>query len=179
MTTPTEIIEKLDAAREQLDKVVGGLSEAQIATASTVEDWSVKDHIAHLAVWAKGMVALLHKEPRWEAMGLSMEYVKTSPGYDAMNALIYEQYRHHTWSQVHALFAETHQAIKDTLPGMTEADLQQPYTNYQPQPGKRFQYPVVEWVIGNTYEHYLEHLPWILARIERDRAGDANGSTNS
>lgn len=173
MTTPSEIIEKLDAAREQLDQVVGSLSESQIAAPSTAEDWSVKDHIAHLAIWAKGIVALLHQQPRWEAMGLSMDYVKTRPGYDGMNALIYQQYQHHTWPEVHALFAETHQAIKDTLAGMTEADLEKPYTYYQPQPGERFQNPVVGWVIGNTYRHYLEHIPWMLARIERDRAGDA------
>jgi hypothetical protein len=49
------------------------------------------------------------------------------------------------------------------LDAMTDADLRRSYNHYQPDdprdPGD--DRPVVEWVAGNTYEHYAEHVGYI------------------
>ena len=48
------------------------------------------------------------------------------------------------------------------LGGLSDDDLQKPYSHYQPtDPDERR--PVVGWVAGNTYEHYAEHIDWIKA----------------
>jgi hypothetical protein len=46
------------------------------------------------------------------------------------------------------------------LEKLSDADLQKPYSHYQPgDPDEKR--PVIEWVAGNTYEHYEEHAGWI------------------
>jgi len=46
---------------------------------------------------------------------------------------------------------------------MSDADLRRSYNHYQPNdprdPGD--DRPVADWVAGNTYEHYAEHIRYI------------------
>ncbi|MBZ0320973.1 MAG: ClbS/DfsB family four-helix bundle protein [Anaerolineae bacterium] len=165
--TTAELLENMDAAREQVDAFLAELTPAQIAAPSTPTAWSIKDHIAHLGVWAEGMVALLNHQSRWGAMGLSPEFMATHPGYDQMNHEIYLRFENVAWPDVLAYFNDMHATLKSVIVAMTDSDLQRPYGEFDPNAlPDRAQRPVVGWIIGNTYEHYEEHLQWMMEGLE-------------
>jgi hypothetical protein len=46
---------------------------------------------------------------------------------------------------------------------LSSNDLLLPYCHYQPSEAE--ERPVLEWVAGNTYEHYAEHTGWIKEKL--------------
>lgn len=161
--TTAELLEEINAAREQLDAFLAELTPAQIATPSTPTAWSIKDHIAHLGVWLQGMIALLNHQPRWAAMGLSDEFMATRPHYDQMNHEIYLRMATIAWPDVLAYFNEMHATIRSVIGAMTDSDLQRPLGEFDPNAlPDRAQRPIVGWIMGNTTEHYEEHLQWMM-----------------
>lgn len=117
--------------------------------------WAVKDHLAHVAAWELSLLALLDGEDRLTAMGAAGAADDT----DAINEAIWLAHRDD--SPEHALGAgrRAHEALMHRLGAMSDADLRRSYNHYQPNdprdPGD--DRPVLEWVAGNTYEHYAEH----------------------
>src|SRR5688572_25512497 len=85
-TTKAELIDQLANGRKHLEELIASLSEDQLMRYGS-DGWSVKDHLAHLAMWEVGMAALLRKQPRWEAMGLDREAVAQHDTH-VMNAII-------------------------------------------------------------------------------------------
>jgi hypothetical protein len=60
-------------------------------------------------------------------------------------------------------------AVESALGKLSDADLQKPYSHYQPaDPDEKR--PVVGWVAGNTYEHYAEHIDWINQLLSESSA---------
>jgi hypothetical protein len=52
----------------------------------------------------------------------------------------------------------------ETLQPLADEDLQRPYSYYQPPRSQDG--PIIDWVIGDTYSHYAQHIPWIDAIIK-------------
>jgi hypothetical protein len=52
----------------------------------------------------------------------------------------------------------------DKLQSLSDNDLQRPYNHYQP--GSNADAPAISWVVGNTYEHYAQHISWIAKIVE-------------
>jgi hypothetical protein len=82
---------------------------------------------------------------------------------DAINGAVWALHSKKSPEQSLAYFRDTHALLMALLSRLSDADLQQPYNLYQPNdprdPGDNR--PVVDWVAGNTYEHYAEHVGWI------------------
>ena len=55
---------------------------------------------------------------------------------------------------------------------LSDADLQRPYNQYQPNDPREASdnRPVVDWVSGNTWEHYAEHISWINQLVKDSSA---------
>ena len=160
--TKAELMAQLATGWQRLDERLQSLSNAQLTACAAPGEWSIKDHIAHLMVYERGMVALLRHEPRWAAMQLSVKFVRDSESFDEINAVLYEHYHARPAPEVLAALRDVHQELLQALAGLTDEDLFKPYAAYQPQdPGVNAHDPVLGWLIGNTYEHYAEHLPWM------------------
>ena len=166
-----ELIARVEAGYAALEDRLSHLSEAQLSARRTLTGWSIKDHMAHLAAYVYGMAALLRREPRWAAMQLDEKLVRDSQSDDEVNAVIYQQYKDRSTSEVRAAFRDAHQQMLKALNNLTDADLFKTYADYQPHdPDANKKDPVIGWIIGNTYEHYAEHRPWmeeLLARQNR------------
>jgi hypothetical protein len=160
--TKAELMAQLAAGWQRLDEWLRSLSDAQLTACTAPGGWSIRDHVAHLMVYEQGMVALLRCEPRWEAMQLSVKFVRDSESFDEINAVLYEQHHARPASEVLAAQRDVHQELLQVLAGLTDEDLFRPYAAYQPQDPEANQHdPVLRWLTGNTYEHYAEHLPWM------------------
>lgn len=163
-----KIVARLDKEKAALDLLLAPLTPAQIGAPSTPEDWSLKDHLAHLAMWAAGIVALLQQQPRMTAMGLLPELAAATHGTDAINAVIYAQHAAETVEQVRALFDTTHAHFRAAILQTGDEGLARPYHDYDAADtsaaGKR---PVSGWVLGDGAAHYAQHRRWMEAIIAR------------
>ncbi len=154
----TELLRQMEEGWESFQNYIRTLNTQQLTIPTDEAGWTVKDHIMHLAVWEKGIDALLNKEPRGAAMGLE-DSVWLSDNYDVMNAVIQQQHAAKSLDEVLRIFSEVHERVRAKIESMSEEDLKRPYREYQTDADR--DEPVWGWIEGNTYEHYAEHQPWI------------------
>jgi hypothetical protein len=167
-----ELLELIEQARRPLEEALSHLNEAQLTTLKDEQGWSVKDHLAHLAAWERGMVDLLQYRPRYKAMGLDREGWLNTSNVDERNDSIYRQNKERPLAEVMAAFQEAHRQMLAVLDKLTYEDLLKTYSHYQPdEPGRESGDPILRWVLGNTAEHYAEHLDWIQGLVKRDETG--------
>jgi len=168
--TREDLIARMQAGCQQIRQVVWPLSDMAQAGRSTSRDWAVKDHLVHLARWAEGMVALLGKRRRFPAMGLDEAWVFAGADEDDINDVIYEQVKGFTPLEARAAFDAAFASLTDTIATLDFAELQRPYGYFQPhEPGEDDGEPILDKVIGNSYEHCAQHEPWIQQRILLDK----------
>lgn len=159
-TQPTDkatLLELIQRHRAELEATLEPLNHDQLL-AAPAGGWSIKDHLAHIAAWEQSIVALLKRRPRYEGLCVDRSTYE-SHDVDAVNNSIYRQNRDRSVEDVLADFHTSHQELLDHLAGMRDGDLEKPYSYYLPdESGEETGAPIVEWIAGNSYHHYAEHL---------------------
>jgi hypothetical protein len=166
--TPPQTIEELLARIADgwalLNRRIAPLSSARLTPPGPEGGWSVKDHLAHLAVWEGMLIALLEGKPIHSAFGLSRAEYGALESTDALNAIIAEQNKGLSLDEVMERSEETHAQLVAKIGALADEDLSKPITYFQPDdPDGPDERPVLVKIIGDTYGHYAEHLPWIEA----------------
>lgn len=158
MTGSNSELARVEASWNELKSLVDSLGPEGLELTGQ-DGWAVKDHLAHIAAWEHSLIALLEKRDRVEAMGLHEPTGDT----DAVNRSLWELHRMKTPDQALAYFRDAHSSLVRTLGKLTDADLRLPYNDHQPDAPRDAadNRPVGDWVAGNTYEHYAEHVGWI------------------
>jgi uncharacterized protein (TIGR03083 family) len=156
MSTPAakaELLARLPPARAALEEVLATLGSEQLA-APGPRGWSVKDHLAHLAVWDQMIVAHLRDGSDHAIIGLDQSaYAAIS--LDALNDRIYQQNKERTPADVLAAFREARTQTLAVLDELDESVLRAPYWPDDPDRS------TIEKIAGDTYLHDLEHRRWI------------------
>lgn len=160
--TKAELLARMAQGWSAFEQALGRLSETQLTTPGPDGGWAVKDHLAHLAAWERGIAALLQRQPRWAAMGLG-EAAISHLDEAGVNDLIYRQNKERPLAEVQADFHEAHRQMLAALERLSEAELFKPYAYYQGEADGDDTRPIIGWIVGNTYEHYAEHQGWIEA----------------
>jgi hypothetical protein len=159
-------------ARSSLESVIEGRTEYNLTELRDASDWSIKDHLYHLAVWERGIRFLLQGKPRHDGMELTeQEFAELDA--DEMNAIIFEKNKNRTLDDVMKVFHDEHQEMVEYLasPAITWEDLNRPYSDYTPdQPSSHSSEPVLYWVFGNTAGHFEMHQEWIEKILEQSGA---------
>ncbi len=167
MTPPNAELPKVERGWNELSELVERLGPDGLARRD-LNGWSVRDHVAHVAAWELSALGILRGENRIAIMGIS------GVGWDveAINNAVWELHRHQTDAEVMAYCRNAHDSLVAALSNLSDADLQLPYSHYQPHVdiGPDGSRPVVEWMGGNTYEHYAEHIGWIDQLIKESSA---------
>ena len=157
----SEFEEQLREAWSQLQQTLDALTEDQMIERIDAAGWTVKDHLAHLIPWERGMIALLKREPRYEAMGVDVSQHEDEDE-DELNEILRAPYRAAPLAEVRDRLRKTHEEMSALIESLGPDDLFKAYSHYQPdEPGDEPGDPVLRWVVGNSSGHYLEHLPWI------------------
>lgn len=126
--------------------------------------WNIRDHLVHLAVWADGIAALLRREDRWAAMGVTLsEREGEAHDYDLINEQIANQHRTLSPTEARNWLIAAHGRLAAALEPLNDAALAEPYDRYVAPFSGQTGDPIVRYIANNTYEHYAEHLPWIQA----------------
>jgi hypothetical protein len=92
-----QVLKRLDQAWEELTDSYAGLSDPELLEPGVAGDWSVRDIIAHVTWWEEE--ALTHL-PHIVAGETPPRYSTTYGGIDAFNAVMTDQRRHLSLTQV-------------------------------------------------------------------------------
>jgi hypothetical protein len=98
-------------------------------------------------------------------MGLPEEIYRTHD-VDQANDLLHAQSKDRPLTGVLLDLADAHQQVLLALAPLADADLLRPYAYYQPGEFTDSERPIIGWIVGNTVEHYREHLAWLRALVE-------------
>jgi uncharacterized damage-inducible protein DinB len=158
-------MDRIDVSWNELSLLVAKLGPDGLMVKAG-DGWSVKDHLAHVAAWEQSLLGLIEGQDRLAAMGL-LEPVEENT--DVINDALVKLHQHETADQTLKYFRDSHAQLMTTLGKLTDADLQKPYSHFQPADPDE-QRAVIGWVAGNTYEHYAEHIDWINQVIKESSA---------
>lgn len=151
------LLERIDASWNELSGLTAQLGPDGLMLTAP-DGWAVTDHLAHVAAWEHSLLALVESRDRLSAMGIH----KPSEGTEAINQALWKMHQGETPEQALGYFRATHAQLMAALGKLSDADLQKPYSHYQPSDPEEKR-PVIGWVADNTYEHYAEHIGWIKA----------------
>jgi hypothetical protein len=110
------LLERLDAAWTALSDSYAGLADAQLVEPGVVDDWSVKDIVAHVTTWEQE--ALEHL-PLIIAGGTPPRYAAQG-GIDAFNARATEDGRRLSLAEVLRRRDQTHARLVDFIRSQPE-----------------------------------------------------------
>lgn len=148
----TELLQRITQDWTQLMDALAALTVEQVITPAA-DGWTVKDHLAHLTYWEQWLLRYhLGGEPAHSVLGVAEAEIDDLH-IDEINELIRQRSRSRPLDEVMHDLQETHAQVVATLSAMPFDQLLQ--TRYADEPEKG---AVLNWVIGNTYEHYQEHL---------------------
>jgi uncharacterized protein (TIGR03083 family) len=146
-----DLMGRIEGEWSALMKSVEKMSDEQLNTPGP-GGWSVKDNLAHLAAWERFM--LLHHvmdRSAHEVVGLDKAAMERLDE-DGLNAILHERHRDRPAQEALAEVRRIHEQVLAVLKQVPFAELMEPR-----YPDDREQRPVLDWVIGNTYDHYREH----------------------
>lgn len=157
----SKLVKRIERSWNELQSLLSSLTPAQMTTPPAPGEWTVKDHLAHLTAWEAGTVAMLRRQPRFAAMGLERAFVEDSTE-EQINQRIYELNHARSLDEVWEGLRRTHAAMLQTIAALSEEELYHTYSYFQPDdPGEDRGIPVIEWVKGNTFDHFDSHTEWI------------------
>lgn len=145
-----ELLKLMQESRAELDAALAGLSEAQMVDPGVMDDWSVKDILAHFTAWEAEAVTLLAQA----RAGKQPRAVHSAQEIDDLNARWHKENKHRSLERVLADHAGVRKQMLRQLAGCSDQDLNQPRPWLK---GKA----LVEWVKTDTFEHEAEHLAHI------------------
>jgi hypothetical protein len=159
--TRNNMLHHISQGWDALHAYLDTLSEDQLTGPVDAAGWTVKDHMIHLAVWEDGLLALLNGESKRQAMGVDSATWKA--GLDPINAAIQQRLRHVPLDEVRETMRRSHARVVTKIETMSDEDLMRPYSHYQPHSDD--DRPIFGWIVGNTFGHYEEHIPWMQAIV--------------
>ena len=150
-----ELTAKILSGREQLDAALSHIDEERMPLIILHGEWSVKDLIGHLGFWEESVVLLLGNL----RAGKTPEPIAD---IDALNARVLSISRKQSLSEVRRHEKTAYQKILALIKDANDKELFNP-TYFAWTEGRPFE----NYISDNTYGHYEEHLPEVLAWLKR------------
>ncbi|KPL85324.1 ClbS/DfsB family four-helix bundle protein [Herpetosiphon geysericola] len=144
---------------QELQTFLAGLSPEQMTSPSDAAGWTIKDHAIHIALWEKSILGLLNSESRWGS--IDIDEAVWQQGFETVNQVLYQRHRDLPLAEVYATLAANHEALVARIAQLSDQDLLRPHREFQA--GSTNDEPIIGWIVGDTCDHYAEHLPWMQA----------------
>ena len=136
---------------EALLYVVNRLTPEQMAVPDA-GGWSPKDNLAHLTEWLKALTGYhMDHESAGEVLGIPKDLAEHFD-YNRVNTFMVERNRNRPADEVLAELKKKYTELMTRLESMSFDELLQP--RFPDDPQKR---PLLDWVMGNTVDHFKEH----------------------
>lgn len=151
-----ELLDQMSDGWDELLAFTATLTPEQQSIPTDAAGWTVKDHLIHLVIWQDGVLAMLEGNNRIEAMSVPQEVWNTH-NFDQINAVIQQQNKSKDADQVMRELHTSKARFFAKVATLSEEDFQHP--NPDSPVGTR----MIEYIIGDSYDHYREHIPWMQA----------------
>lgn len=146
-----ELLSEIEFEWKALSKVIGLLTPEQM-TAPDSGGWSPKDNLAHLAEWMKVLMGYhMDRRPAHEVLGVPPE-VTVDWDMDVINPVLFERNRTRPAQEVISELKRLYADLSAKLRSKPFEVLMQP--RHPDDPERR---PLLDWVLGDTTEHFAEH----------------------
>lgn len=149
-----ELLQRILDGRSELDAALALFDESDLTKPSLTNGWSVKDVIAHIGFW-EGRIAALYEIL---VAGNAPEETVTDETVNTLNARVFEENQLLPLGIVRLNEEECYRAIVAVAENATEDELFD---------ARRFAWtrgrPFYHFIVENTYEHYADHVPNLLA----------------
>lgn len=156
-----ELLEALENERENFLDAIDGLSDEDLEEPGVMEDWSIKDLLAHLTLWEAELIKLLWQAKQGQKPN-SAHF--NNMDIDELNARWKKEMQDRTLERVMADFHSIRNQTIRRVEAFSDKDLND--ANRYPWLKNR---PLWEWIAGDSFEHEAEHRQQILAwRQEQD-----------
>lgn len=136
--TKQELISTIEAERAKLDALIGTLSDAQMNEPNAVGEWSVKDTLAHLAMWTSRNITVIYQAEQGQK---AEEIDEMFDDADALNAADYETQKDRPLDRILSDLRGTHKQLLRRLGAWNEADL--------------FDQTLYSWLRGQSLSDFL------------------------
>jgi hypothetical protein len=153
-------VERINDSWAALDRVIRVLSEERLVMLKW-DGWSLKDHLAHMALAEQYCLAALHEKPPHTVFGINAEALLRL-SEDELNEIGYRRTHALSLAQVMDMRQQAHQALMHTLTRLGDADLQR---RFAPAGSEDAGATMLDILRGNTYAHYDAHRGWIEAAL--------------
>lgn len=165
------VLSRIKASYSRLYDFVEDLEGAAITKNLDRDGWTIKDILAHIAAWEDVLRGFhVQAQPFDQVVGMeSADYWDTQQ--DEINEGFYQRYRDWSVEQVVSFARATHEHLVEILEALPEGALSDPPAHYGGEAPR--QNPLINYIAGNTYKHYEEHLTTIREIL--DRTGHAEG----
>jgi hypothetical protein len=153
-TSKAELLGRIRREHAALEQRIARLSDHQMLV-PVEHDWSVKDLLAHITAWEQ-VTLLVHlaNQPFHEVIDLpGVRYGVDN--VDTINDAFYRRDKDKPLPQVRAAFDHSYDQIVAAIESLDEARLFEHYVPRGREGSAGGQ--LIEWVVGDTYEHYQEH----------------------
>jgi hypothetical protein len=161
----TTLLNMIQTEYMHFESLIAPLSETQLCTAPSAGEWSIKDIMAHIAIWEQLCMRWLEEFSRGVTPQPSERLDNGS------NERIYRENRDRSLAEVQKLFQHTHQQFLHQVTLLTQAiseeDLNAPhrFAWTESWPG----YSLIAAIADNSYEHYSDHAQQIRRRLDASR----------
>jgi hypothetical protein len=149
-----ELLARIDREWDRLGSLFQRMTPAQLA-APLENGWSPKDHMAHVTAWEKYLIgAVVGGKPAHVALDLTPEQAEAE--FNALNDILLQAAASKSLAEVQAEFAAVHNEARAAVAGITWSEWVDRTQEWDGQ-----QRPMLDWIAGNSYDHYLEHWQWM------------------
>jgi hypothetical protein len=150
---PATVIE-FDTAWTRLQETVKHLSSRDLTDVRDPAGWAVKDHLIHVALWERALLASVDGRARHEALGIDASS-DGSEDWDGINAQIFAANRHRALDDVLKTLGSTHETTRARLSAAVSGGASVP----SPADDKLLA------DIPGYIEHYDQHRGWIVELV--------------
>lgn len=148
----SQLTRQLEDSRQELWELIGDLPQQDFLEPGVMDDWSLKDILAHLNRWEGLSVTLLWKLKQGQkAERLD---IHGQEAIDRLNAGWYQEDKDRSLDLVLADFKGLRRQTLRRLEEFDEVDLNDP----EAFDGLRGE-PLWRWIAVDTFEHEREHIP--------------------
>ena len=162
----TTLLRTIQTEYAHLESLIAPLSEAQLCASSSEEQWSIKDILAHIAVWEQICAGWLEEFLRGETPNPSERLDMDS------NNRIYRENRDRSLSEVRQLMRSTHKQFLHQVDLLTQTYFEEDlnathrYAWTESWPG----YSLIAAIADNSYEHYQDHAQHIRHLLDASQS---------
>jgi hypothetical protein len=146
-----KLLAEIQNERARLEATLDQLDSQQMMVSGVIDDWTVKDLLAHITVWEQRMiswlaVAVRDVEPQMLPPGMTWDDL------DQWNKQTYQKHSQRSLPEVLADFKHSYPQAVEAVQEISEGDLTDA-DRFAWREGR----PLWEMVAANTFWHYTEH----------------------